>query len=253
LAYPLLKALHFIGLALLVGGPAFWYWISGHRGRPGTPGWAGRAAWAAGLLVFVGTGLLDAARAAKDLWGPVNAADVVEFLQTARFGRVVLVRSALAAAFFTVALLGPARALGKGLLLLLGAGVIVSVSVTGHAASGGGLGLLADAVRGFDARQVMGIVQGRQVAWMRCCDICLSLSTTSSWPLTGSMRACTGASSRTWRRRTGDGAGAASPTPLGRHEHSRVFPLLSTMVPWYSCAVPTGLSDSTGRFAGVSE
>ncbi|HLT58557.1 MAG TPA: CopD family protein, partial [Limnochordales bacterium] len=46
----------------------------------------------------------------------------------------------------TVALLGPARALGKGLLLLLGAGVIVSVSVTGHAASGGGLGLLADAV-----------------------------------------------------------------------------------------------------------
>lgn len=146
MAYPLLKAVHFIGLALLLGGPAFWYWISGQQGRPGRPGPLGRSVWVLGLVLFVLTALLDAVRAATDLWGPVNAQDVLEFLGTARFGRIVLIKSALAVAFFLAALVRPEAPWAKLLLLLVGGGVVAAVSVTGHAASGGWIGLAADAV-----------------------------------------------------------------------------------------------------------
>ena len=146
MAFPSLKAVHFIGLALLLGGPAFWYWISGQRGRPGAPGALGWTAWALGLSAFVATGVLDAARAAADLWGPVTAADVAEFLINARFGRNVLIRSALAVVFCAVAWRRPTTRPAKLVLIVLAGGVIVSVSLTGHAASSGWLGLLADVV-----------------------------------------------------------------------------------------------------------
>jgi len=145
-AFSLLKAVHFTGLALLLGGPAFWYWISGQGGLPGVPGRASRAAWSLGLVLFVLSAWLDAARAASELWGPVTAADVWEFLLAARFGRVVLLRSALSLGFFAVAWGRPVSAAGKAALVVLAGGVIVSVSLTGHAAGSGWPGLLADAV-----------------------------------------------------------------------------------------------------------
>lgn len=146
MTYPLLKAAHYIGLALFLGGPAFWYWVSGDSGRPGRPGRGGLVLWAGGFLLFVASGFLDAARAAADLYGSVHWDDVAFFLANARYGRITLLKSVLAAAFLVFAAWWPSFRWGRLLLFVLGTGVVTLVSATGHAAASGWPGLLADAV-----------------------------------------------------------------------------------------------------------
>ncbi|HEY8495767.1 MAG TPA: FixH family protein [Limnochordales bacterium] len=146
MTFPLLKASHYIGLALLLGGPAFWYWITAERGRPGSPGRAGLPLWLAGFALFVTTGLLDAVRAAAELYGSASLEDVLFFLANARYGRIIVLKSALAVVFFLLALPRPASRWSRLLVLLVGAGVVCAVSATGHAAASGWFGFLADAI-----------------------------------------------------------------------------------------------------------
>lgn len=146
MAYSLLKATHFIGLALVVGGPVFWHLVSSQGGRPGRPGRAGTALWTVGLSLFLAAAVLDGARAAADLYGSVSAEDVWIFLRTTRFGRIVLVKCALALAYVAVAAASGRSRAGRLFLVLLGGGLIGAASATGHAAAGGWTGLVVDFV-----------------------------------------------------------------------------------------------------------
>lgn len=146
MTFPLLKAGHYIGLALLLGGPAFWHWITAERGRPGSPGRAGLAVWLTGLALFVTTGLLDAVRAASELYASASVGDVLFLLVNARYGRIIVLKLALAVVFSLLALPRPVSLWSKLLLLLAGAGVVCAVSATGHASASGWAGFLADVI-----------------------------------------------------------------------------------------------------------
>lgn len=143
MGYPWIKALHYLGLALLLGGPVFWHFIRpGDRPGPSSPrGWV---LFAAGFMLFVGSGYLDAVRAARDLWGELLPGDTFYFLIESRYGLIVLGKSALAAVFALIAALRLRGVIGKGLLAATGLGVVYLVALASHAAADGRLGLLFD-------------------------------------------------------------------------------------------------------------
>lgn len=145
MAYPWIKALHYLGLALLLGGPMFWHFIRQEdEKRPGPSSPWGWVLLAAGLVLFVGTGYFDAVRAARDLWGELLPGDMRYFLTESRYGVIVLRKSALAALVALASLLRLPGRFGKAVLAALGLGVVYHVAATSHSAADGWLGLLFD-------------------------------------------------------------------------------------------------------------
>lgn len=143
--YPWIKAVHFIGLALLLGGPVFWHFIDkSDRKRPGPASATGWLLFAVGLVLFLVSGYLDAVRAARDLWGELLPGDMRYFLTESRYGVIVARKSMLAVVFAVVAALRLPSRIGRGLVALLGLGVVYHVSVASHSAAEGVLGLLSD-------------------------------------------------------------------------------------------------------------
>lgn len=138
-----IKATHYIGLALLLGGPAFWHlaWLPSRRAGAG-PGRSDalfrrvtRAAMLAGLLLTVLSGLLDIMRAAAELFGSLIWEDFAAFATGSPMGRVILARLALAAVFFLAAVRLSERRLAWLAPLASGTGVLVLVSVLSHQAA----------------------------------------------------------------------------------------------------------------------
>lgn len=146
--YPLVKAAHFVGLALLLGGPVFSHIVWRERGEP-RPAPLTKTGWtlfSLGLVLFLLTGYLDIVRAAGELWGELLPGDVVRFLFGSRYGNGVLAKSLLALLFAVATVLRPASAFGRVALIALGAGVIYYVSATSNLASTGIVGHLGDMV-----------------------------------------------------------------------------------------------------------
>src|SRR5690606_30972807 len=143
MGYPWIKALHYLGLALLLGGPVFWHFIRpGDRPGPSSPrGWV---LLAAGSLRSGAGGYLAAGRAGRDSWGELLPGDVFYFLIGSRYGLIVLGQSALAAVSALIAALRLRGVIGKGLLAATGLGVVYLVALASHAAADGPLGLLFD-------------------------------------------------------------------------------------------------------------
>lgn len=146
--YPVIKAVHFIGLALLLGGPVFAHIIWRERGaaRPAPMSRAGWALFGLGLVLFLVSGYLDLVRAATALWGELYPGDVTEFLLQSRYGHVVLRKSALALTFASVVVMRPASVVGRGALVVLGGAIIYHISSAAHSASNGTLAFIADLV-----------------------------------------------------------------------------------------------------------
>lgn len=143
--YPLIKALHYVGLALFLGGPSFWHFIRKSDGdRPGPSSVWGWVVFAAGLALFLVSGYLDAMRAARDLWGELLPGDMRYFMTESRYGVIVLRKSVLAALLATTTVLRPRGAAGKALIAALGLGVLYHLAVASHSAAEGWLGLLSD-------------------------------------------------------------------------------------------------------------
>ncbi len=85
--YPWIKALHYVGLALLLGGPVFWHFIRKDVDkRPGPTSRVGWIVFGAGFVLFLASGYLDAVRALRDLWGELLPGDMKYFLTESRYG-----------------------------------------------------------------------------------------------------------------------------------------------------------------------
>lgn len=146
--YPIIKALHFLGLALLLGGPVFAHFVGRERDRE-APVPLNNVQWAmlgVGLLLFLWSGYLDLIRAATALWGELFPGDLQEFLFESRYGHVVLRKTGLALAFAAVAALRPASVWLRGLLAVLGGVLVFHISMTAHSASNGFLAYASDLI-----------------------------------------------------------------------------------------------------------
>lgn len=150
--YPVIKAVHFVGLALLLGGPVFTYMVWPRPGRGGVtsrPAPLNRAGWAlfvVGFVLFLFSGYLDLVRAATALWGELYPGDLTEFLLQSRYGQVVLRKSLLALVLVLIVFLRPASALGQLLLVAGGAAIVYHISSAAHSASNGILAFASDIV-----------------------------------------------------------------------------------------------------------
>lgn len=146
MAFPLIKALHYIGLAALLGGPAFWYLVW----RPArfaaqedalTPADATfrlttRGTMVAGFILFTMSGILDLMRAASELFGFLYWEDFVAFATISPMGQVILSRIGIALLFLLTGLRLSTRrrTLSWVAPLVAGLGVSVLVSVLSHQA-----------------------------------------------------------------------------------------------------------------------
>lgn len=155
--YPLIKALHFIGLALLLGGPVFTYVVwprlkvasprrdVARRGHARLEG-AGRVLLGVGLVLFLVSGYLDLVRAATALWGELYPGDLSEFLLESRYGQVVLRKSILALVYAVLAVLSPTSLIGRLSILGVGGAIIYHISGAAHSASNGILAFTSDLI-----------------------------------------------------------------------------------------------------------
>lgn len=143
--YPWIKALHYVGLALLLGGPVFWHFIRKDVDeRPGPTARWGWIVFGAGFVLFLVSGYLDAVRAARDLWGELLPGDMKYFLTESRYGVIVTRKSILAIAYAALAVLRPRGTWGRAGLAVLGLGVAYHIAIASHSAAEGLLGLVSD-------------------------------------------------------------------------------------------------------------
>lgn len=147
--YPWIKAIHYIGLALLLGGPVFWHFIREGDAdqRPGPRSAAGWVVFALGLVLFLVSGYLDAVRAARDLWGELLPGDMQYFLTQSRYGVIITRKSVLAVLFAALAVVAARRPRApwmRAAVAALGLGVVYHVSAASHSAAEGFLGLFSD-------------------------------------------------------------------------------------------------------------
>lgn len=146
--YPVIKALHFLGLALLLGGPVFAHFIGRKPGsaRPLPFNAVQWSLFGLGLVLFLVSGYLDLVRAATALWGELYPGDIEEFLLNSRYGHVVMRKSALAVAYAVLAVRRPTSIWGRGLLVVLGAAVVYHISMAAHSASNGIVAFASDII-----------------------------------------------------------------------------------------------------------
>lgn len=146
--FGLIKAAHYVGLAALLGGPAFWFlvWRPSSTKKPDTgPGDLAptesvfvattRAVMVLGFLLFAFSGVLDIMRAASDLFGFLVWEDFIYFATRSPMGQTILARVAIAGLFLVAGLgLGKRRRLPWLAPLIAGLSVVVLVSALSHQA-----------------------------------------------------------------------------------------------------------------------
>lgn len=138
--YPLIKATHYIGLAALLGGPAFWYLIwrparheSGEEAvLPSDRLFAFlvRAVMAVGFLLFAASGVLDIVRSTVEFYGFGDWEFVRYVARETHAGRVIVARIGLALAFFVVGCRLPLRRRSFGWLAPLAAGLVIIATIS---------------------------------------------------------------------------------------------------------------------------
>lgn len=138
------KALHLIGIAVLVGGPLFWSLIW----RPAASGGAVservdgmalrrlRLGLVAGFVLFCGAGAADLARVMLGLFGAIEPDLTWRFATTSQYGRLTLWKTAAALAFLLLSWRPPQR-LGLQSALIFAASLLMMglVSLSSHAAA----------------------------------------------------------------------------------------------------------------------
>lgn len=147
--YATLKAIHYIALALLAGGPVSWLLVWPDGTRPGAAPSPVvdslqrriRLGMTAGALLLALSGLLDTLRSASQVVDLADLELVGLFVSRSRYGQMNLLKAFLAAAL-VVAFTRAARrgrvaaALAAG---IPGVGILLAISLTSHAAARPGL------------------------------------------------------------------------------------------------------------------
>lgn len=171
--YGLLKAFHFLAISLLVGTPAFYFFIwqptrrrveasvgdgsHGTRAQPAVPAGAMHDIGAApaavppalvpltwvGAALLVIAGAVDLVRAASQVIDPFDLGSFWFFVTVTNHGRLTLLRFGLAALFAVLATRGSARGTaGVGylsVLSVLAVAIGTTISLTSHAGAKGGI------------------------------------------------------------------------------------------------------------------
>jgi putative copper export protein len=141
--FAILKAVHYVSLLLLCGGPVFWLtlWqpLYGTSDDPVSTRVAARIHLGVmlGGLLFVLSGLAEAVRAASQVVDPAILEELRVFLSTSRYGQMSLLKAILTPAFVAVFVLTDRRTstLAMTGVGLIGLGVLCSISLTSHAAA----------------------------------------------------------------------------------------------------------------------
>lgn len=141
--FAVLKAVHYVSLLLLCGGPFFWLavWRPIYRNPDGqaTARLAVRVRTGVilGAVLFVISGLAEAVRAASQVVDPRLVEELWLFLSVSRYGQMSLLKTLLTPVFVGVFLLTYRRAstLATAATSILGLGVLGTISFTSHAAA----------------------------------------------------------------------------------------------------------------------
>jgi putative copper export protein/mono/diheme cytochrome c family protein len=141
--YAVLKAVHYVSLLLVCGGPVFWLavWrqIYGNPTDPVTARFASRVRVGIilGATLFVLSGLAEAVRAASQVVDPRSFAELWLFLSASHYGHMSLLKAMLTPVFVGVFLLTYRRASTRAMACtgVLGLGVLCTISLTSHAAA----------------------------------------------------------------------------------------------------------------------
>lgn len=147
--YPLIKFVHFFSFAVLLGGPAFYYLIWRPSMRQADDTHMRRlvaiGAYTGGLL-FIASGAADVVRAYWAILGRFDWDFLSLFFTSTTFGRITLVKIALAAVFTAVAARAPNHVVGRAFLTATGTATAATISLASHAASSGHAAVTADVV-----------------------------------------------------------------------------------------------------------
>lgn len=161
MTYAVVKSIHFVALALLLGGPFFW-WLVWSQGAP-----AGalesapsrrraadrllrrvRLAVLAGSLLFSCSAAADALRAASAVVDLSDSEMLLAFLRRTRYGQASVFKAGLAPIFALLYFLAtshaarsyaPVRRILLGGIVLLGFALAAAISATSHASAREGL------------------------------------------------------------------------------------------------------------------
>jgi putative copper export protein/mono/diheme cytochrome c family protein len=141
--YAVLKAVHYVSLLLLCGGPVFWLavWqpIYGNQADQVTTCFALRVRIGVilGATLFVISGFAEAVRAASQVVDPTIFADLWLFLSASRYGQMSLLKAMLTPVFVSMFLLIYRRASKRAMACTggVGLGILCTISLTSHAAA----------------------------------------------------------------------------------------------------------------------
>jgi len=136
------KAALYFGVVLLLGAVVFPRWIALPPLAPPIRSWLRRGALAGAVLVCAGS-VLEAVDAVARAAGAFDSSLLVPYLEETRHGHAVLARFVIAV--LLLALSGPprgARLADRAAASILGAGLLVSISIVSHAGAQGGISAL---------------------------------------------------------------------------------------------------------------
>jgi putative copper export protein len=141
--FAVLKAVHYVSLLLLGGGPVFWLalWrpIYGNSDDPVSTRVAVRVRLGVmlGGILFVLSGLAEGIRAASQVVDPTLLEELWVFLSVSRYGQMSLLKATLTPVFVGMFFLAYRRAskLAMVCTVAIGLGVLCSISLTSHAAA----------------------------------------------------------------------------------------------------------------------
>lgn len=143
--FAFLKAVHYISLLLLCGGPVFWLavWRPIYGGRANAVAVSTRFAWRVrcgvflGAILFVLSGFADAIRAATQVADPTIFEGLWFFLSATRYGQMSLFKVIITPVFVGVFLLTYRRAAKMAVAVtgVVGLALLCSISLTSHAAA----------------------------------------------------------------------------------------------------------------------
>lgn len=142
-----LKAVHFVALCLLLGGPVFWLVLwrvldTPEVGQLTSRVWQRVRLWTLlGALCFVLSGYADMLRAASQVIDPMDLEMLWQFLVNTRYGHMTLLKSLLTPALLMSFLLLPVSAprLAHSCSALCGLGLLMTLSLASHAAARPGI------------------------------------------------------------------------------------------------------------------
>jgi len=142
-----LKAVHFVALCLLLGGPVFWLSIWRALDTPEVTQFTPRvrqrtrSGTLLGALCFVLSGYASLLRAASHVIDPMDLEVLWQFLVGTRYGHMTLLKSLLTPAFLMSFFLLPvyAQRLAHVCTALCGLGLLMTLSLASHTAAKPGI------------------------------------------------------------------------------------------------------------------